>query len=443
MRKKILVIGKIPPIQGGVSWQTLQFIQGARSAGHTVRVLTNSNEVEYTFRCCLLPEDLTHMETFLTEEDNIQIESISDSGHFHIPYSKTYESRLLGRGISEISQNRPDIIVGWYFQPYGIVASLLGRMFDIPVALVHAGSDIGRLAENPNLKDLYRELFKSVSVMVASRQKAVTTRLEKLGISKERFIHSNSSLFHTCYNNPEPLNLESYRVWTKKWLTKSAIPENLIDKITQTSLPSTDCPRICIYGKIGKTKGSYELVQALSELANEGVSFCFVTIALGAFISLRRFIRNITQEEKLLERTVILPPLPPWRIPSLIHNADITCYLENKFPISFHSPTVPREILKVGSCLVCSQEIIDKDPGLKCILVNEENFISIKDPLNIRELKNKLLDLLQNYKKTKEIAKRGFISMDSLEKYVTKKERAPLWEQIISSVNSFNSLSNK
>jgi hypothetical protein len=56
------------------------------------------------------------------------------------------------------------------------------------------------------------------------------------------------------------------------------------------------------------------------------------------------------------------PPLPPWRVPGFLRSLDIVFYLENRFPIQFHSPILVREILASGACLVCSREVADKLP---------------------------------------------------------------------------------
>ena len=55
MTMKLCMIGKYPPIQGGVSrenfWQTYTLAQ----AGFDVHVVTNAQEVENEFRCIDLP----------------------------------------------------------------------------------------------------------------------------------------------------------------------------------------------------------------------------------------------------------------------------------------------------------------------------------------------------------------------------------------------------
>ena len=50
----------------------------------------------------------------------------------------------------------------------------------------------------------------------------------------------------------------------------------------------------------------------------------------------------------------------PWRIPEFLAQCDVVCCLERKFPVAFHAPRLPREILSSGAVLFCSREIAEK-----------------------------------------------------------------------------------
>lgn len=106
--------------------------------------------------------------------------------------------------------------------------------------------------------------------------------------------------------------------------------------------------------------------------------------------------------------------LTPWKIPSFLKSCDIVCFLERDFPIIFHTPLIPREVLASGSCLVCSKEITDKQL-FRDNLVDGKNFVLIDDPKDRDTLTNKLRDLLDDKKKTKTIGKHGFYLSESFE----------------------------
>jgi hypothetical protein len=78
-------------------------------------------------------------------------------------------------------------------------------------------------------------------------------------------------------------------------------------------------------------------------------------------------------------RTVILPPLPPWRVPSFIRACSAVAFLENRFPIDFHGPQVPREVLACGRPLIMSGEIYDK-LFFRDQLVKGTNVVRVEDP---------------------------------------------------------------
>jgi len=78
----------------------------------------------------------------------------------------------------------------------------------------------------------------------------------------------------------------------------------------------------------------------------------------------------------------------------------------NKFPIAFHSPKIPREILASGVCLVCASEITRKHP-YKASFVDMKNLVIIEDPNVIATLAAKIKSLLNDPVGTRMIGKHG------------------------------------
>jgi hypothetical protein len=82
----------------------------------------------------------------------------------------------------------------------------------------------------------------------------------------------------------------------------------------------------------------------------------------------------------LADRILQLPFLPHWRVPEFIRGCLAVCCLEQDFPIRFHSPIMPREVLLCGTCLVAATEVIRKLPhssqlphGFGCVAVENVN----------------------------------------------------------------------
>ena len=59
---RICVIGKFPPIQGGVSMRTYWTAHALAMRGHEVHVVTNAKEVRPPFRMHMRAEDWTRCE---------------------------------------------------------------------------------------------------------------------------------------------------------------------------------------------------------------------------------------------------------------------------------------------------------------------------------------------------------------------------------------------
>jgi glycosyltransferase involved in cell wall biosynthesis len=59
---KICIIGKYPPIQGGVSMRTYWHAHGLAALGHEVHVVTNAKEAVSPFRMYMRAEDWARCE---------------------------------------------------------------------------------------------------------------------------------------------------------------------------------------------------------------------------------------------------------------------------------------------------------------------------------------------------------------------------------------------
>ena len=65
------------------------------------------------------------------------------------------------------------------------------------------------------------------------------------------------------------------------------------------------------------------------------------------------------------------------------------CCLEQDFPIGFHSPIIPLEVLLCGSCLVASTEVLRKLPEWER-LPHGYGCVAVKDVEDVDELSGKL-----------------------------------------------------
>jgi hypothetical protein len=168
------------------------------------------------------------------------------------------------------------------------------------------------------------------------------------------------------------------------------------------------------YGKVATTKQSFALVEALKELAEAGLPFNFVVVTSGTPQILRRYCDAIRDSPLLAKRTWVLPPIAPWRIPDFIRTCDAICFLEHGFPIDFHMPRIPREVLACGVCLVCSSEIALKQVFHRS-LVSGKNFVCVDDPTCRTALKAALDSVISDGATRSSISRHGFLLSQVIE----------------------------
>src|SRR5437016_825967 len=124
-----------------------------------------------------------------------------------------------------------------------------------------------------------------------------------------------------------------------------------------------DQPYFGIYGKLGENKGTFALLSALHRVKERGgISIGLVALAHGQPQIETRF-RARVQELGLTDRILQIPFLPHWRVPEFLRGCLAVCCLEQDFPIGFHTPVIPLEVLLCGTCLVASTEVLRKLPA--------------------------------------------------------------------------------
>ena len=147
-------------------------------------------------------------------------------------------------------------------------------------------------------------------------------------------------------------------------------------------------------GKINyywRTKGLAELVEAMKEIKSD---FLLLFVANGK--GLLEF-QNLIREKQLEKKSIFMNFVPPWKIPSIIKLSTCVVVAEREFPIQYHTPILPREVMAVGKCLILSEELYNK--GCYGNLTNGENVL-VTDPKNIKQFRT----IIENIIKHPEIA---------------------------------------
>ena len=175
---KICLLGKYPPIQGGVSTCNYVLAQALGKRGHKVFVVTNADEVEFEYREEILPKDAKYL-----EPHNVKVINTYPLSRKFIPGYPSFITKLSSLAIEVVKKEKIYVLYSNYLLPFGVAAYITKKATNVPWFLDHAGSDITNLFDEPLLQPVFIEIFKNADLVVNSSQ--VKERLVKTGIIKD------------------------------------------------------------------------------------------------------------------------------------------------------------------------------------------------------------------------------------------------------------------
>lgn len=392
---RVLCVAKFPPIAGGVSTTCFWSVIEACKDGHEVCLVTNAGEAPYGYRQLLLERD---SELIYASVRGLQVysttELLADS---YTPWANPFASKLLGLAYSAAKNFNPDLIVGWYFEPYGIVAALLSSFINVPVYLIHAGSDIGKLAHHPDLHAAYQIATNMADGVLTNNIPSILESVRILGVPDSKIILSEYSALPSVYRRTaKSLDMDFLSAASAKWFEQYPVSECILSLLRAINLKSFNARNftVCVYGKVANAKASFEILDALNDVLRLGRRFNFITVPAGDKITLNAYFEHLFSYDELVEHTWLLPPIAPWRIPQLLKLTDAAFSLECPADIEFHASRIPREILASGTTLICSHESIDRN-HLGKHLFDRINAVIIEPP-RARGLHRRLIELIDN-----------------------------------------------
>jgi glycosyltransferase involved in cell wall biosynthesis len=366
---RICIIGKFPPIQGGVSMRTYRAAHALAARGHEVHVVTNAKEVRPPFRMYMRAEDWKRCEAQY-EAGSVRVHWTDpiDRSQTYIPMASPFVTKLAAVAASVHSECPFDVIYSHYLEPYGVAGYLAAQMAGVPHVARMAGSDAGRLWHHPQFEALYDHVLRSAEAVIATGP--VAERAVERGVAADRLAFGGRFVVPEDLFTPEgpALDLSALRaeVDTDPDLHDLAWGEFAGDR-----------PYFGVCGKLGENKGSFALLGAMHRLKQAGIKVGLVALAHG-HPAVEKSFRARARKLGLADRILQLPFLPHWRVPEFLRGCLAVCCLEQDFPIGFHSPIIPFEVLLCGTCLVASTEVIAKLPaygrlpdGYGCVAIED------------------------------------------------------------------------
>jgi glycosyltransferase involved in cell wall biosynthesis len=294
----------------------------------------------------------------------------TDRSQSYIPMASPFVTKLATLAARAHVERPFDVIYSHYLEPYGVAAYLASQMTGVPHVARMAGSDAGRLWHHPQFELVYDHVLRSAEAVIAVG--AVAERAAQRGVSSERIVAAAGFIVPEDLFTPEGiwLNIPQLRAEVD---ADPALRELMWGNFV------ADRPYFGIYGKLGERKGSFALLAAMHRLMSAGVEVGLVALAHGA-PTVEKAFRAQASELGLADRILQIPFLPHWRVPEFLRGCLAVCCLEQGFPIEFHTPGIPREVLLCGACLVGSTEVIRKLPsyerlphGYGCIAIEDVN----------------------------------------------------------------------
>jgi glycosyltransferase involved in cell wall biosynthesis len=365
--------------------------------GHEVHVLTNAKEVGPAFRMYMRAEDWRRCEAVCGAGSvTAHWTDPVDASQSYIPMASPFVSKLASIAARLHSQGPFDVIYTHYLEPYGIAGYLAAHMTGAPQVVRMAGSDAGRLWHHSQFEALYDHVLRSAEVVIAGG--AVAKRAIEHGVDPDRIAAVAGFLVPEDVFTPvgPTLDLPALR-------SEVAADPDFRDLLWGNF--AGDRPYFGICGKLGETKGSFALLAAMHRLKQAGLEIGLVALAHGALGVERRF-RAQAQELGLADRILQIPFLPHWRVPEFLRSCVAVCCLEQNFPIGFHMPMIPREVLLCGTCLIGSIEVIRKLPhhtrlpdGYGCVAIDDVN--------NIEALSKRLAAIVRDPAPAASVGARG------------------------------------
>lgn len=139
MSKNILLIGKYPPVQGGIAAKTYWLYEQLKSRGYNNQVVTT--------------EIKNYSNKEIAREESVHIIP-SKEIPWHLPHSDLIYDRLLNESLEVVKTFNPDIIETNYLWPFCSIAISLSQQLNRPLLIRHAGSDIQKFKSDNEFRGI-------------------------------------------------------------------------------------------------------------------------------------------------------------------------------------------------------------------------------------------------------------------------------------------------
>ncbi|WP_169338022.1 glycosyltransferase [Nocardia vinacea] len=349
--------------------------------GNQVTVVTNAAEVEPEYRMWLGPDDLRDLQGSYQTGGSVRVlwtEYWDEWRWHHIPSSNPMLSKLASLAIDAVRAQQADLILSYYLEPYGQAAAIAAQATGVRWLTKHAGSDRYRLLNNPELGTYYKHVLRAADGVITTGDPLLGLAVEAdklIDGPAEQYIPPQFS------NGAKPLDLNVE-------IQRFGAYGNAA--VTNNAPLSADKAIIGAYGKVGRTKGTFDLLEAFARSPELRSRAQLVLMCGGPLMSK---VREFIAREGLDSEVWTIPFMPHWRVPEFIRACKLICFLERQFAIPQHGPNILHEISACGGQGLVSGEIAAKN---STEVAENPNIHVIPDPTDIALLAKTILQLVGN-----------------------------------------------
>lgn len=150
---KILLIGKYPPMQGGISAKTFWLYSHLEKKGFQFKILT-FQENQYIIQSNNLDDSVVVI-------NNKEVP-------WHIPKTNLIDDRTIGAALKIAKNFDPDLIETNYLWPFCKNALFISKVLKKPLLIRHAGSDIQKFYDDSEFNEIINFYFNQATAIVTN-----------------------------------------------------------------------------------------------------------------------------------------------------------------------------------------------------------------------------------------------------------------------------------
>lgn len=149
---KVLLMGKYPPMQGGISTKTFWLYKQLEKKGFEFKIITL--------------DDPWHS---ISEHTLENVSVINKKAlPWHIPETTLIDDRLINAALEVVNNFTPDLIETNYIWPFCKDALFIAQTLSKPLLIRHAGSDIHKFYNDQEFRDIMNNYFNQAAAIVSN-----------------------------------------------------------------------------------------------------------------------------------------------------------------------------------------------------------------------------------------------------------------------------------